>query len=135
MGPHSVGACRRHPVVGVEDAVLEVKRLINKYFEVRDEADFKQFLGMQVLEDKETRTVTLANLHQTGDILKAFEMYGCNLNHTPMVGGTVRGGVRQLTLHKDNQAFIGIATNEAMSSRTKHVNVCYHLIRDCVEKQ
>lgn len=130
-----VGACRRHPVVGVEDAVLEVKRLINKYFEVRDEADFKQFLGMQVLEDKETRTVTLANLHQTGDILKAFEMYGCNLNHTPMVGGTVRGGVRQLTLHKDNQAFIGIATNEAMSFRTKHVNVCYHLIRDCVEKQ
>lgn len=28
-----------------------------------------------------------------------------------------------------------MATNAGTSSRTKHVDVCYHLIRDCVEKQ
>lgn len=40
-----------------------------------------------------------------------------------------------VTLNEDNQACIDMATNAEMSSRTKHVNVCYHLIRDCVEKQ
>ncbi|KAK1860561.1 hypothetical protein I4F81_003149 [Pyropia yezoensis] len=40
-----------------------------------------------------------------------------------------------VTLHEDNQVCIAMATNEGMSPRTKHVDVCYHLIRDCVEKQ
>lgn len=40
-----------------------------------------------------------------------------------------------VTLKEDNQACIAMATNEGMSSRTKHIDVCYHLIRDCVAQQ
>lgn len=40
-----------------------------------------------------------------------------------------------VTLKEDNQACIAMATNEGMSSRTKHIEVCYHFIRDCVEQQ
>lgn len=40
-----------------------------------------------------------------------------------------------VTLKEDNQACISMATNEGMSSRTKHVDVCYHFIRDCVAQK
>nr|BAG74297.1 polyprotein [Neopyropia yezoensis] len=40
-----------------------------------------------------------------------------------------------VTLKEDNQACIAMANNEGMSPRTKHVDVCYHLIRDCVATQ
>lgn len=40
-----------------------------------------------------------------------------------------------VTLKEDNEACIAMATNEGMCSRTKHVDVCYHLIRDCVAQQ
>lgn len=40
-----------------------------------------------------------------------------------------------VTLHEINQACLAMATNEGMSPRTKHVDVCHHFIRDCVEKQ
>lgn len=39
------------------------------------------------------------------------------------------------TLSEDNTACIAMLTNEEMSPRTKHVDVCYQLIRDSVERQ
>lgn len=39
-----------------------------------------------------------------------------------------------VTLGEDNQACIAMASNPASSTRTKHVDVCYHLVRDYVER-
>lgn len=38
-------------------------------------------------------------------------------------------------LKEDNQSCIAMATNEGMTFRTKHIEVCYHLVRDCVKRQ
>lgn len=40
-----------------------------------------------------------------------------------------------VTLYEDNTACIAMAPNEGMSPRTKHVDRCHHLVRDCVERQ
>lgn len=37
-----------------------------------------------------------------------------------------------VTLHEDNQACIAMASNASSSERTKHVDICYHFVRDCV---
>jgi hypothetical protein len=40
-----------------------------------------------------------------------------------------------LTLCGDNQGSIFLASNPAQSQRTKHIDVRYHFIRDCVEEK
>uniref|UniRef100_A0A1Y1K3D6 Reverse transcriptase Ty1/copia-type domain-containing protein n=1 Tax=Photinus pyralis TaxID=7054 RepID=A0A1Y1K3D6_PHOPY len=38
-------------------------------------------------------------------------------------------------IHEDNQGAIKIALGEKVSQRTKHIDIKYHFIRDCIEKQ
>lgn len=51
------------------------------------------------------------------------------------VVGSLREYAGPVILKEYNQACIANATNDGNSSRTKHVDVCYHLFRDCAAQQ
>lgn len=50
------------------------------------------------------------------------------------VVGSLDEQARPVALHEDNQACIAMATNAGASDRTKHLDVCYHFLRDCAEQ-
>lgn len=48
--------------------------------------------------------------------------------------GSVGEDAGPVTLHEDNQACIAMAGHVVSSPQTKHVDLCYHFLRDCVAR-
>lgn len=49
--------------------------------------------------------------------------------------GAIREDARPVALYDDNQSCIAMADRVASSALTKHVDVCNHLVRDCVTRK
>jgi len=38
-------------------------------------------------------------------------------------------------IYADNQGCIALANNPVSHSRTKHIDICHHFIRECIERR
>jgi len=64
--------------------VAAVKRSVSAKFEVRDMGEVNDFIGMKVMRDRESKTLTLSNPGHTVTLLEAFGMETSIPNKAPM---------------------------------------------------
>ena len=48
--------------------------------------------------------------------------------------GEIQFSIPKVLLYYDNQEAIFLATNPAQEQQSKHIGICYHYIRECVEE-
>ena len=48
--------------------------------------------------------------------------------------GEIHFSIPKVLLYCDNQEAIFLATNPAQEQHSKHIGICYHYIRECVEE-
>jgi len=75
-------------VAGEKLAGVEaVKRSVSAKFEVRDMGEVKDFIGMKVMRNRASKTLTLSNPGHTATLLLEFGMDDARLKNTPMASG------------------------------------------------
>ena len=71
----------------VED-IKELKRELNKEFEMKDMGELKYFLGIQVLRNRKHRQIHISQSGYINSILERFSLLECNPVSTPIAAGT-----------------------------------------------
>jgi hypothetical protein len=66
------------------DAIRSIKGLLNSKYEMTDIGPIQQFLGIQVVRDRQARTIHINQAPYIESVLKRFQMDNCNGVSTPM---------------------------------------------------
>jgi hypothetical protein len=118
-----------------EDAV-RFKAEIQKYWAITDHGAINWFLGFEIKRDRKARTISINQqalssteaeyIAQTHGAKEAIWLR----NFVSEMEGTKKTAITMLC---DNQGAIALAKDNKFHSRTKHIDLRYHFIREAVE--
>ncbi|CAA0830979.1 Uncharacterized mitochondrial protein AtMg00810 [Striga hermonthica] len=99
----------------------DLKKKLAKSFEMKDLGPAKQILGMQIMRDRKSKRLWLSQERYVNRILERFNMKSAK--------------PERYDIHCDSQSALDLSKNAMYHSRTKHIDVRNHWLRQVVEEQ
>ena len=110
-----------------DDELADLKRELSIRFEMKDLGEVKRFLGMEIEHEFDgVRTPTI-KIHQADYIRTLLHgMEDCNPVSSPMDPSV------NLVATTDNQGALALAKNPVHHTRSKHIDIKHHYIRETI---
>eukprot|EP00253_Pinus_taeda_P036661 PITA_36661 len=96
-------------------------------------------LGMEVWQ--KDGEVFVSQGKYANEILRRFHVEKCKPTQNPLAGnwrkedGTSGERMDPTVIYYDNQSCIKLYENPVFHDRSKHIDICYHQLRDCVARK
>ena len=71
-------------IAGTKDNIQEVKQILKDKFDVKDLGEASFYLGMEIIRDRQNKTLTISQQRYTHDLLTKFAMTEVKTRNVPL---------------------------------------------------